>query len=197
VGELFLEWLNPAQGVNWIDVGCGSGTFAGLVVERCQPSTMLGIDPSQAQLDFALKRQLPAAARFELADATSLPLASHSVDVAVAALVVHFMPDPTAGGRDMVRVTKPGGLVVAYAWDLLNGGFPYHHLYDRMTAIGFPPQPPSPAAGDLDALRATWLPAKMAHIETRRLTVSRRFFDFDDYWQVATTSPRIASRCDT
>lgn len=24
VGELFLEWLNPAQGVNWIDVGCGS-----------------------------------------------------------------------------------------------------------------------------------------------------------------------------
>ena len=104
------------------------------------------------------------------------------------------MPDPTTGVREMKRVTKPGGVVAAYAWDLLKGGFPYHHLYDRMTAIGFPPpQPPSPAAGDLDGLEATWMSAGLEHIETRSLTVSRKFLDFDDYWQVATTSPRIGA----
>ena len=106
VGALFLEWLDAAPGLDWIDVGCGSGAFTSLVVERCQPSTILGIDPSQAQLDYALQRGLPQAARFEVAEATSLPLADHSVDVAAAALVVHFMPDPVAGVKEMARVTR-------------------------------------------------------------------------------------------
>ena len=194
VGELFLEWLDPTPGLDWIDVGCGSGAFTSLVVERCPPSSILGVDPSQAQLDYALRRGLPQTARFELADASSLPVTDRSVDVSVAALVVHFMPDPVAGVGEMARVTKSGGLVAAYAWDLLNGGFPYHHLYGRMTAIGFPPpQPPSPTAGDLDELGTTWSSAGLKNIETRTLTVSRKFLDFDDYWQVATTSPRIAA----
>ena len=63
-----------------------------------------------------------------------------------------------------------------------------------MTAIGFPPpQPPSPTAGDLYELGTTWSSAGLKKIETRTLTVSRKFLDFDDYWQVAATSPRIAA----
>lgn len=194
VGELFLEWLDPAPGLEWIDVGCGSGAFASLVVDRCQPSTILGIDPSQAQLDYALQRGMPRAARFEIADATSLPAVDRSIDVAVAALVVHFMPDPVAGVREMARVTKSGGMVAAYAWDLLKGGFPYDDLYSRMTAIGFPPPlPPSPAAGDVQHMLKTWEAAGLTDIKTQAFTVTRQFTDFDDYWSTATTSPRIAA----
>ena len=194
VGELFLDWLDPAPGLDWIDVGCGSGAFTSLVVERCPPSTVLGIDPSQAQLDFALQRGLPRAARFEIADATSLPAVARSIDVAVAALVVHFMPNPIAGVREMARVTRPGGLVAAYAWDLLNGGFPYNDLYSQMTSIGFPPPlPPSPAAGDMQWLRDTWEAAGLTDIKMRAITVTRTFADFDDYWRTAAASPRIAA----
>lgn len=194
VGELFLDWLDPAPDLDWIDVGCGSGAFTSLVVERCQPSTILGIDPSQAQLDYALQRGLPHAARFEVADATSLPAVDRSIDVAVAALVVHFMPDPIAGVREMARVTRPGGLVAAYAWDLLNGGFPYNDLYSPMTSIGFPPPlPPSPAAGDMQNLQKTWEAAGLTDIKMQTFTVTRQFADFDEYWSTAATSPRIAA----
>lgn len=194
VGELFLEWLDPAPGLGWIDVGCGSGAFTSLVVERCQPSTILGIDPSRAQLDYAVQRGLPRAARFELGDAASLPALDRSVDVAVAALVVHFMPDPGAGVREMARATKSGGLVAAYAWDLLHGGFPYNDLYSMMTSIGFPPpSPPSPAAGDMQQLLKTWEAAGLKDIKMRAITVTRTFVDFDDYWRTAAASPRIAA----
>lgn len=194
VGQLFLEWLDPAPGLDWVDVGCGSGAFTSLVIERCRPSSILGIDPSQAQLDYALQRGLPPTARFELADATSLPVANHSVDVTVAALVVHFMPDPLAGVKEMARVTKSRGLVAAYAWDLLNGGFPYDHLFSRMTEFGNPPPaPPSPAAAEIDVLRSVWMGTGLTKIETHVLTVTREFADFDDYWRTAVTSPRIAT----
>jgi len=194
VGELFLEWLDPAPGLDWIDVGCGSGAFTGLVVEKCHPSTILGIDPSQAQLDYALRRGLPSTARFEVADATSLPATDRSRDVAVAALVVHFMPDPVAGVREMARVVRPGGLLAAYAWDLLNNGFPYNDLYSQLTSIGFPPPlPPSPAAGDMQQFLKTWEAAGLTDIRTRDITVTRTFADFDEYWRTAATAPRIAA----
>jgi len=38
VGEVFLDWLKPAQGLRWIDVGCGNGAFTELIVSRCAPS---------------------------------------------------------------------------------------------------------------------------------------------------------------
>lgn len=194
VGELFLNWLDPEPRLDWIDVGCGSGAFTSLLVETTAPRSIVGVDHSQAPLDFALQRGLPSSVRFVLADATSLPLADRSVDVAVAALVVHFMPDPTVGVREMARVTRRGGHVGAYAWDLLNGGFPYHDLYSRMTSIGFPPpEPPSPAAGGMQHLLEAWDAAGLTDIRTHTLTVTRQFTDFDDYWRAAAASPRIAT----
>jgi trans-aconitate methyltransferase len=49
-GELFLDWLKPRPGIRWIDVGCGSGAFTELLVQRCAPAGTQGIDPSEAQL---------------------------------------------------------------------------------------------------------------------------------------------------
>ena len=34
VGDIFLNWLNPATGLRWIDVGCGNGAFTQLIVDR-------------------------------------------------------------------------------------------------------------------------------------------------------------------
>ena len=47
VGEVFLDWLKPAKGLRWIDVGCGSGAFTELILARCAPSDVQGIDPSE------------------------------------------------------------------------------------------------------------------------------------------------------
>ena len=58
-GEIFLDWLAPATGLRWLDVGCGNGAFTELIVRRCAPGEVQGIDPSEEQLAFARAR--PAA----------------------------------------------------------------------------------------------------------------------------------------
>ncbi|WP_108459521.1 class I SAM-dependent methyltransferase [Devosia naphthalenivorans] len=192
VGEIFLDWVRPAAGKLWIDVGCGSGAFSQLIAERCAPASILGIDPSESQLDFARTRGLGEIIRFEVGDAMALPLDDHSVDISVAALVVHFMPDPTKGIAEMKRVTSPGGTVAAYGWDLLNGGFPYEPLHQAMRELGLPPsEPPSPQAGDAAELMRLWTEAGLTRIDARDIPVTRSFSNFEDYWTTAIKAPRI------
>ena len=35
----------------------------------------------------------------------------------------------------MVRVTKPGGMVASYTWDILRGGSPTQPLWEEMDAM--------------------------------------------------------------
>jgi ubiquinone/menaquinone biosynthesis C-methylase UbiE len=194
VGEAFLDWISPSSDLEWIDIGCGSGAFTSLVVERCSPKSVLGIDPSAAQLDYGRARGLGPRARFERGDAMALDVGNASFDAAVAALVVHFMPDPTTGVSEMARVVRPGGLVAAYAWDLSGGGFPYNAMNVAMRSVGLPvPDPPHPEAAAAPELQRLWNAAGLEAIEQRQFIVSHPFPDFDRYWQAATSSPRIAA----
>ncbi len=71
VGNVFLDWLAPAPGLRWIDVGCGSGAFTELLIQRCAPAETLGIDPSEAQLTFARERTAAQGAEFLQDDGVS------------------------------------------------------------------------------------------------------------------------------
>src|SRR5437016_14243467 len=63
-GEIFIDWLAPRSGLRWIDVGCGNGAFTQLIVDRCWPAEVQGIDPSEAQLAFARARPAARVAQF-------------------------------------------------------------------------------------------------------------------------------------
>jgi ubiquinone/menaquinone biosynthesis C-methylase UbiE len=77
VGTVFLDWLARPSGLKWVDVGCGNGAFTELLIERCAPSEVFGIDPSEAQLDFARKRPTAGLAKFDHGDAMALPFPEH------------------------------------------------------------------------------------------------------------------------
>src|SRR6266851_2515497 len=87
-GEIFLDWLRPRAGLRWIDVGCGNGAFTELIVARCAPAEVQGIDPSDGQLAYARTRGGAAMAKFRKGDAMALPFADRSFDVASMALVI-------------------------------------------------------------------------------------------------------------
>ena len=53
VGKEVIEWLNIASGLSWVDIGCGTGAFTAQIAELCSPSKLLGIEPSEAQIEFA------------------------------------------------------------------------------------------------------------------------------------------------
>ena len=193
-GRVFLDWLLPQARVAWLDVGCGSGAFSRLVLERCAPKSLLGIDPSEAQIAFARDRRLGPTATFKRGDATKIDLPDQSVDIAVAALVLHFMPDPALGVREMARVVRPGGLVAAYTWDLEGGGFPYEAMNRAARDCDFGvPTPPHPEAGDADEMKRLWMQAGLSNLEGREIQVTQGFQDFDDFWATAILSPRLGA----
>lgn len=193
VGEVFLDWLKPAQGLRWIDVGCGSGAFTELILTRCAPAGVQAIDPSEGQLAFARTRPGASSAAFQTGDAMALSFPSASFDAAVMALVLVFVPDPSKGVAELARVVRPGGLVATYMWDMLGGGFPLDPIVDEMNAIGLSPtRPPHMEVSTLAALQDLWRAAGLQHIETREITVHRTFADFDEFWTLETKSPSLA-----
>ena len=194
-GNAFLDWLVPAAGLRWVDVGCGNGAFTQLLAERCAPREIQGIDPSEEQLAFARARLAQAPATFRRGDAMALPWPDGSFDAAVMALVIFFVPDPAKGVAEMVRVIRPGGGACAYAWDILGGGFPYFALQDEMARLGQQPLwPPSVEAARMEALRASWTAAGLVDVETHEVVVERTFTNFEAFWAAARKGPRIAPR---
>jgi len=192
VGEVFLPWLAPPPGQRWIDVGCGNGAFTELLVERCAPAAVEGIDPSEGQLAFARTRPAARLAKFTIGDAMALPFPAASFDMAVMALVLVFVPDPRKGVEEMVRVVRPGGTVATYMWDMLGGGFPLDPIILDMRAMGLSPtRPPQMEASRTQALRDLWNAAGLADVETREITVSRTFESFDAFWSAKQKSPSI------
>ncbi len=191
-GETFLDWLAPEPDLRWLDVGCGNGAFTEMLVDRCAPVSVQGIDPSEEQLAFARTRLASPVAQFRQGDAMAQPFPNDSFDAAVMPLVIFFVPDPAQGVAEMARVVCPGGLVTAYAWDMSGGGFPYEALQAEMRGLGVAvPVPPSPGASRIEALRGLWQDAGLEAVETREIAVQRTFADFDDYWTTILLGPSV------
>lgn len=193
-GEAFLDWLAPISGLRWLDVGCGNGAFTELLVERCAPVSVHGVDPSEGQLAFARTRPAARIAQFHQGDAMALPFPDDSFDVAIMPLVIFFVPEPAKGVAEMARVVGPGGLVAAYGWDMLGGGFPYEALLSEMRRHGLAvPEPPNPGAASVNSLLDLWTDAGLEAIETREIIVQRTFADFDDYWTTVLGAPSVGA----
>ena len=193
VAERFLAWIAVPDGARWVDVGCGNGAFTQQIVDRCEPASVEAFDPAPAQLAYARDR-LPADAPVSWTDgsAMSLPLPDASADAAVMALVLFFVPEPAVGVAEMCRVVRSGGVVAAYHWDILEGGFPLADIGAEMKKAGLQPKlPPSVAASTLPASTAIWESAGLTQIRSCQFTVQRTFEGFDDYWNGAMSSNTI------
>ena len=194
-GEAFLDWLRPEPGLHWLDVGCGNGAFTERIMGSCAPASVDGIDPSEEQLSFARARPALRSGVFRRGDVMALPFPDQDFDAAVMPLVIFFVPDPAKGVAEMARVVCTGGLVCAYAWDMLGGGFPYATLQEEMCAMGIEvPKPPRPETSRIDALRDLWSGAGLQEIQTRAFTVQRTFPDFEDYWAAVRGGPSVGQK---
>jgi SAM-dependent methyltransferase len=192
VAEPFLDWLALPEGLEWLDDGCGNGSFTQVLVSRQHPLKVVGVDPAPAQLEFARKRAGTARVEFVEGDARSLPLSNASVDVAVMALVLFFLPDPPQGLQELVRVVRPGGTIAAYHWDMASGGLPLKPILDAVRAEGYMYQePPSAWAASLEASEGMWRGAGLVDVQTRQIEVHRNFDSFDGFWLTAYGSSRL------
>jgi SAM-dependent methyltransferase len=182
-GEVFLDWLALPPSLRCLDVGCGNGAFTELLVERCAPTEVQGVDPAAGQLAFAHQRHKARVAEFHQGDALALPFAENRFDAAIMALVIFFVPDPAKGIAEMARVVRPGGMVSAYAWDMAGRGSPLDPFQSEINGLGHKTmRAPAAAASRLEALHQLWRGAGLEQIETRVIAVQRSFADFEELW---------------
>ncbi len=99
-----------------LDVGCGTGYLARLMVTAVGPGgRVTGVDPSPPVIDYA-RRAAPRNCSFVLGEAQQLEFPDSSFDVVTSSLAVHHIPPEVcpAALTEMFRVLRPDGrLLVA------------------------------------------------------------------------------------
>lgn len=117
--ELLLQAaLQPGERV--LDVACGTGLVSFAAARAVGPvGAVVGVDLSGQMIEAARQRgegMALANARFKRMDAEQLALDDAGFDVVLCALGLMYMPDPAQAMREMRRVVRPGGRVVAAVW---------------------------------------------------------------------------------
>ena len=192
-GEAMLSWVAPRQGARWLDVGCGTGSFTGLIVETCLPCRVVAVDPERSLVAYANDRFAPGGVvQVSVADACALPFERSSFDVVVSALVLNFVADIPRCLSEMVRVSSPGGMVCGYVWDFSTGRSPTWPLREALKRLGHPVPDAPGASRTMPATIENYLAkAGLHHAATQVIEVRLNFNGFDEFWESQTAGSPI------
>ena len=107
----FARRLPPERPLAGVDVGSGTGRFTPLLAtEFGGPVT--GVEPSDRMREVAAELSAYPRVRYEKGRAEAIPLTDASADFALLFLVWHHVPDRPAAARELLRVVRPGGIVL-------------------------------------------------------------------------------------
>jgi SAM-dependent methyltransferase len=188
IAPAFLDWLDAPEGVDWLEIGCGTGALSAVVLARCNPKNLIAIDPSESFVTNARTNVSDGRAEFRVGDAQALSVETASRDVIVSALVLNFVPDKEKALTEMKRVARSGATVGFYVWDYPGGGVEFMHAFWKAAATL------DPNAKDLtedrrfpfctsDGLTKLANRAGLASVDCTRIEVPTVFKDFQDYWE--------------
>jgi ubiquinone/menaquinone biosynthesis C-methylase UbiE len=119
--RLLAQRWRLAEASALVDVGCGLGHWSMLLYPFLKPnSTLTAIDSERKWIQEAPPRffaRFPSVNKtlftFKLGGAGALPLPSDAYEVVTCQTVLMHLADPLGALREMVRVAKPGGIVIA------------------------------------------------------------------------------------
>jgi ubiquinone/menaquinone biosynthesis C-methylase UbiE len=178
----FVDLLDVRPDDRALDVGCGTGVLTAVLVDHLGEAAVHAVDPSPPFVE-GMHARFPAV-DCRLASAESLPFDDASFDVTAAQLVVHFMSDPVAGVREMLRVTRAGGTVGANVWDHAGDTSPLATFRQAVRDL----DPTAPDESKLPGARSGHLEqifreAGATDVRASVLTVEVAFATFDEWWE--------------
>ena len=187
IAPRFLDWLDAPSGLDWFEVGCGTGALSVAILARCRPKSLISIDQSEGFVASARANVPDVRVEFQVGDAQALPAASGSKDVIVSALVLNFIPDKNKALSEMKRVARIAAIVGFYVWDYPGGGIEFMRAFWRAaTSL-------DPKALDLtedrrfpfctpDGLTDLAKRAGLTSVDCSPIEIPTVFKDFEDYW---------------
>jgi len=187
VAPRFLNWLNAPEGLDWLEVGCGTGALSAAILAQSDPKSLVSIDPSAGFLEKARANVPDPRAEFQVGDAQDLRFETGTRDMIVSALVLNFVPDKEKALAEMKRVSCIGGTVGFYVWDYAGGGVEFMRAFwNAATSL-------DPNARDLtedrrfpfctpQRLTDLALGAGLTSVDCIPIEIPTVFKDFDDLW---------------
>lgn len=120
VKRRMLDVCPVGEGDQVLDVGCGLGHEARRLAQRVGPhGRVVGMDANAAMIAEARKRAvgltLPIA--FEVGDAQHVGLPGDTFDLCRTERVLRYLDSPEEAVGEMVRLSRPGGSVLAFDFD--------------------------------------------------------------------------------
>ena len=177
------------RGVRLLDVGSGTGALCVALLEGVAGSTVVGIEPAEAYVSYCQEKISDDRLCFEVGDGLNIPFNDDSFDATLSHLILQELSDAPLALREMGRVTRPGGSVVASQWDFAKG-MPMLALYwDTVLEVTTNEAARQAAADCMEvdypdeiALRSLWRKTGLVEVETERHEVDMTFASFEDYW---------------
>lgn len=196
VAPQFLQWLDLADGLDWLDVGCGTGVLSQTIVAQYAPASVTGVDPLEKYI--ACAQTMSDDISFQVGDMQDLPFETGHFDSTVSALCIKFVPDKAKGIAELARVTRSGGSVALYDWDLSNEGNMTRHFW-RAVANVLPEVAEQRA--ELRAAKAApedmvdfFKAAELRNVDTRLFSFTACFENVDAYWAPLTRNEQNVGR---
>jgi ubiquinone/menaquinone biosynthesis C-methylase UbiE len=118
VRDQVVDFAHACAGSVVLDVATGTGQQAFAFAKRGYD--VIGVDITESMLEIARKHNKDDLVKFEIADATHLRFDENSLDVSCISFALHDMPLSIREKvlQEIVRVTKPDGVIVVVDYDL-------------------------------------------------------------------------------
>lgn len=184
LAQRFLEFVALETQGSVLDVGSGTGALTGEIAASTPVSQIVGIDPSMPFVRAARQRFSDPRVRFEFSAVDRLPHADGTFDAVLAQLSLQHFDNRRRALAEILRVTRPGGIVAACEWEQGPGMEMFHLLSQALAAVDHRPGLPSSQSSyaHQGALLRLWSTCGIKEVDERSLVVPMRFRSFADFW---------------
>lgn len=113
----YLTRLHWSEGMEILEVGCGTGAITRMLAQGPGVRKVIGIDPSAIFIEKARSLNPHAHVELLVGDGRELPFSDHSFDTVVFHTVLGHVPSPELFIQEAKRVLKKGGQLVIFDGD--------------------------------------------------------------------------------